>query len=190
MKKQKFKFSVHMLDEMEWKATGVTYDNEQKRSEELLDIIAKKIHLVMPKRKRLDAVRRIEEKQKVATTYKEYENLELSKYKKDFAYLEITEEEFNTWYEYWLDFYYDDYSCYADVRENFNQPMKDLQVDKPVRSVQYLEARKLLNKMTKVFKDTSFNQDHRASNKLKFAYEVAKAGVSIETINQTMQTKH
>ena len=31
MKKHKFKFSSSMLDEMDWKATGVTYDNEEKR---------------------------------------------------------------------------------------------------------------------------------------------------------------
>jgi hypothetical protein len=53
-----------------------------------------------------------------------------------------------------------------------------------------LEAEKLLTKMKKAFKNNSFNNDYRASNKLKFAYELAKANVTTETINQTMETKH
>jgi hypothetical protein len=190
MKKHKFKFSSSMLDEMDWKATGVTYDNEEKRSEELLAIISEKIKKIKPREKRYDVVNRITEKQQSAKSYKEYVSLELSKYKKEFAYLEITEEEFNTWYEYWLNYYYDHFSCYGDIRENFTQPFEWLHSHKVIRSVEYLEAEKLLTKMKKAFKNNSFNNDYRASNKLKFAYELAKANVTTETINQTMETKH
>lgn len=179
-----------MLEEMLWKASGVDYENENKRSEELLTIINNKVEAVIPKKKRYDVVDRITEKQQSAKSYKEYVSLQLSKYKKEFAYLEITEEEFNTWYDYWLDYYYDDYSCFGDMRDSFIQPFNWLNSHKKIRSVEYLEAKKLLNRMEKVFKNNSSNNDHRASNKLKFAYELAKAGVTTETINQTMKTKH
>jgi hypothetical protein len=190
MKKQKFKFTSIMLDEMLHKSTGVDYENEEKRSEELLTIIGNKIEKILPKRKRYDVVNRITEKQQSAKSYEEYVSLQLSKYKKEFAYLEITEEEFNVWYEYWLDYYYDDFSIYGDIRENFIQPFDWLHSHKAIRSVEYLEAKKLLNRMKKTFKNNSFNNDYRASNKLKFAYKLAKAGVTAETINQTMKTKH
>lgn len=181
---KKFKFSANMLDEMIHKSTGVSYDNEEKRSEELLNIIAEKINKVMPRQKRLDCVKRIEEKQNTVNSHKDWYALELSKYKKEFAYLEITEEEFWTWFKYWLEYYYDDGSYYADLRE-CGHPFDKFKSHKKIRSAEYLEARKLLNKMFKIFKLDNFIEDHRAGSKLKFAMSLVNAGVTPNKISQT-----
>jgi len=186
MKKQRFKFSSNMLEEMIHKSTGVSYDNEEKRSEELLNIIAEKVNKVMPKEKRRDCVKRIEEKQKTVNSYKEWYSLELSKYKKEFAYLEITEEEFWTWFKYWLEYYFDDGSYFADLRE-CGYPFDKFVSNKKIRSAEYLEARKLLNKMFKVFKTNCFDEGHRAGAKIKFAAALVDSGI---TPNQISTTQH
>ena len=186
MIKQRFKFSSNMLDEMIHKSTGVSYDNEEKRSEELLNIIAEKVNKVMPKEKRRDCVKRIEEKQKTVNSYKEWYSLELSKYKKEFAYLEITEEEFWTWFKYWLEYYFDDGSYFADLRE-CGYPFDKFVSNKKIRSAEYLEARKLLNKMFKVFKTNCFDEGHRAGAKIKFAAALVDSGI---TPNQISTTQH
>ena len=181
---KKFKFSANMLDEMIHKSTGVSYDNEQKRSEELLNIIADKVYKIMPKQKRTDCVKRIEEKQKTVSSYKDWCKLELSKFKKSFVYLEITEEEFWTWFKYWLEYYFDDGSYYGDVRE-CGYPFDKFKSSKKIRSMEYLEARKLLKRMFKIFKLDNFIEDHRAGSKLKFAMSLVTAGVTPDKISQT-----
>jgi hypothetical protein len=189
MLSKKFKFSANMLDEMIHKSTGVTYDNEEKRSEELLNIIADKVYKVMPKEKRSDCVKRIEQKQNTVSSYKDWCKLELSKFKKQFAYLEITQEEFCTWYKYWLEYYYDDGSYYGDIRE-CGYPFDKFKSHKKIRSMEYLEAKKLLNKMFKVFTVNTFDENHRAGSKLNFVKSLLKKGITPDQIVVSNTTKH
>jgi hypothetical protein len=173
-----------MLDEMIHKSTGVSYDNEEEKNIKLLDIIADKIYKVIPKQKRSDCITRIEEKQKTVKSYKEWYFLELSKYKKPFAYLEITEEEFWVWYKYWLEYYFDENSIFSDVRDlPFSN--KTFSSSKKIKSFEYLESKKLLNRMFKIFKLNNFNEDFRAGAKLKFAMNLVDNGITPDKINTT-----
>ncbi len=189
MLSKKFKFSANMLDEMIHKSTGVSYDNEEKRNEELLNIIADKVYKVLPKEKRSDCVKRIQEKQNTVSSYKDWCRLELSKYKKPFAYLEITREEYCVWYRYWLDYYYDDGSYYGDLRD-CGYPFDKFKSSKKIRSMEYLEAKKLLNKMSKVFTFNTFDENHRAGSKLKFVKSLINKGITKEQIVASNTTKH
>lgn len=186
---KKFKFSSNMLDEMIHKSTGVSYDNETKRNEELLNIIADKVYKVLPKQKRSDYITRIEEKQRTVNSYKEWYDLDLSKYKKPFAYLEITEEEFYVWFKYWLEYYYDDGSYYGDIRE-CGYPFDKFKSSKKIRSMEYLEAKKLLKKMFKVFNFNQFDESHRAGSKINFVKSLIDKGITQDQIIVSNATKH
>ena len=80
--------------------------------------------------------------------------------------IEVTEEEYQTWYKYFLEYYIDDSSIYAGSKE-------------------YKESKKLLNKMFKFFGVSSFSEDHRAGSKLKFAMSLVNAGLTADKISQT-----
>ena len=81
--------------------------------------------------------------------------------------IEVTEEEYQTWYVYFLEYYIDDQSIYAGSNE-------------------YKEAGKLLKKMVKFFGLPNFDQSHRAASFWKFASTLAQLGLSSETL----KTKH
>jgi len=79
----------------------------------------------------------------------------LSKYykidrRKSFNKIEVTEEEYQTWYVYFLEYYIDDGSIYVGSEEE-------------------KVSKKLLRKMIKFFGKPNFNIDHRAGAKLAFA---------------------
>lgn len=81
--------------------------------------------------------------------------------------IEVTEEEYQTWYVYFLEYYIDDNSIYAGSNE-------------------YKEAKKLLRKMIKFFGVPNFDQSHRAGTFWKFASTLAELGLSPEAF----KTKH
>jgi hypothetical protein len=123
-----------MLDEMIHKSTGVSYDNEEKRNEELLNIIADKVYKVLPKEKRSDCVKRIQEKQNTVSSYKDWCRLELSKYKKvdcggrwmnNIGYVVSDKRKFQSEYKFSIAFeneaYRPDYEWY--VTEKIMEPM-------------------------------------------------------------------
>ncbi len=95
--------------------------------------------------------------------------------RKKFNRIEVTEEEYQTWYVYFLEYYIDDGSIYKG-------------------SDQYKESKKLLDRMVKFFGVHTYNQDHRAGAKMNFvramvetmggdkAVEVAK-GLKDQSIN-------
>ncbi len=85
----------------------------------------------------------------------------LSKYykidrRKSFNIIEVTEEEYQTWYVYFLEYYIDDGSIY-------------------VGSEQEKVSKKLLRKMIKFFGKPNFNIDHRAGARLAFVRTMVKA---------------
>ncbi len=104
----------------------------------------------------------------------------LSKYwkidnRKSFNKIEVTEEEYQTWYVYFLEYYIDEGSMYVGSREE-------------------KESKRLLKAMIKFFGKPNFNIDHRAGAKMNFvramvetmgadkAVEVAK-GLKDQSIN-------
>ncbi len=104
----------------------------------------------------------------------------LSKYwkidnRKSFNKIEVTEEEYQTWYVYFLEYYIDEDSMYVGSREE-------------------KESKRLLKAMIKFFGKPNFNIDHRAGAKMNFvramvetmgadkAVEVAK-GLKDQSIN-------
>tara|TARA_R100000329_G_C7583979_1_gene206978 strand:+ start:69 stop:503 length:435 start_codon:yes stop_codon:yes gene_type:complete len=76
--------------------------------------------------------------------------------RKKFNRIEVTEEEYQTWYVYFLEYYIDDESIYKG-------------------SNQYKEAKKLLDRMTKFFGVHTYNQDHRAGLRMKFVRTMVKS---------------
>ena len=90
-------------------------------------------------------------------TKRAYELLDilLSKYykidkRKNHNWIEITEEEYKTWYKYFLEYYIDEASWYVGTKEE-------------------REAKKLLKKLIKVFGVSDFDEGHRAGALLSFA---------------------
>jgi hypothetical protein len=83
MKKQKakFKFSAVFFGELEHKAT-ITYDNTPEE-QKLLDAILAKVLQTMPRTKALKTYNKICEKQKNCSSHKEFNDLEIAKYKKE-----------------------------------------------------------------------------------------------------------
>jgi predicted metal-dependent phosphoesterase TrpH len=154
--KAKFKFSSVFFGELEHKAT-ITYDNTPEE-QKLLDAILQKVLHTMPRTKALKSYNKICEKQKNCNSHKDFNDLEIAKYKKPFAYLEVTKDEFHTWYEGWLDFYLN--SDYAlPISETFYQKWSKNSNEK---TAIYKEAKRLLSSMYKVFGKLKFDQNEFA----------------------------
>jgi hypothetical protein len=91
--------------------------------------------------------------------------------RKKFNQIEITEEEYKTWYVYFLEYYIDDGSIYVGSKEE-------------------KEAKRLLKSLIKFFGQSNFDESHRAGGKIKFAISLAKKGVVASQINEGDETKH
>ena len=153
--KAKFKFSAVFFGELEHKAT-ITYDNTSEE-QKLLDNIWAKVLEIMPRTKSLKSYNKICEKQKNCSSLKEFNDLEIAKYKKPFAYLEVTKDEFHTWYEGWLDFYLN--SDYAlPISETFYQKWAKNSNEK---NAIYKEAKRLLNSMYNVFGQLELDEESK-----------------------------
>ncbi len=95
--------------------------------------------------------------------------------RKSFNRIDVTEEEYQTWYIYFLEYYIDETSIYVGSKEE-------------------KESKRLLKAMQKFFGKPNFNMDHRAGAKMNFvramvetmggdkAIEVAK-GLKDQSIN-------
>jgi hypothetical protein len=94
-----------------------------------------------------------------------YSKLEYDRRRK-FNWIEITEEEYQTWYKYFLEYYIDDDSIYY-------------------RTEEYKEAKKLLRKLINFFGVSSFDESHRAGAKLKFVKALVDNGITLDKINTT-----
>jgi|TARA_R100001129_G_C5127042_1_gene191932 hypothetical protein len=70
--------------------------------------------------------------------------------RKKFNNIEVTEEEYQTWYIYFLEYYIDEHSIFVGSKEE-------------------KESKRLLRAMKKFFGNSTFNMDHRAGSQLKFA---------------------
>ena len=70
--------------------------------------------------------------------------------RKKFNNIEVTEEEYQVWYVYFLEYYIDEHSIFVGSKEE-------------------KESKRLLKAMKKFFGNPSFNDDHRAGSQLKFA---------------------
>ena len=92
-------------------------------------------------------------------------------YRKKFNQIEITEEEYQTWYVYFLEYYIDDGSIYVGSKAE-------------------KEAKRLLKSLIKFFGQSNFDESHRAGGKIKFAVSLAKKGVVASQINEGRETKH
>ena len=95
-----------------------------------------------------------------------YSKLNVHDRRRKYNWVEVTEEEYQTWYKYFLEYYIDDSSIYAGSKE-------------------YKESKKLLKRMFKFFGASSFDESHRAGSKLKFAMALVNAGVTPNKISQT-----
>tara|TARA_R100000655_G_C2856358_1_gene170571 strand:- start:48 stop:479 length:432 start_codon:yes stop_codon:yes gene_type:complete len=89
-------------------------------------------------------------------TKRAYDLLEimLNKYwkidnRKSFNNIEVTEEEYQTWYIYFLEYYIDEYSIFVGSKEE-------------------KESKRLLKAMKKFFGNPKYNDDHRAGAKFRF----------------------
>ena len=69
--------------------------------------------------------------------------------RKSFNRIDVTEEEYQTWYIYFLEYYIDETSIYVGSKEE-------------------KESKRLLKAMQKFFGKPNFNMDHRAGAKMKF----------------------
>ena len=69
--------------------------------------------------------------------------------------IQVTEEEYQTWYVYFLEYYIDDGSIYVGSEEE-------------------KVSKKLLRKMIKFFGKPNFNIDHRAGAKMNFVRTMVK----------------
>ena len=86
--------------------------------------------------------------------------------RKKFNSIEISEEEYQTWYKYFLEYYIDDDSLYY-------------------RTEEYKEAKKLLRKLINFFGVSSFDESHRAGAKLKFVMALVNNGITADKISNT-----
>lgn len=154
--KAKFKFSAILFGELEHKVTGIDYENtpeEQMLLDNILNKLMKNIET-----KPYKSYQKICDKQKTCNSFKEYNDLEIAKYKKPFAYIEVTKDEFYTWYEGWFDFYLN--SDYAlPILETFSQYAWARNSNE--KTAQYKEAKKLLNSMYKVFGKLELSEDSK-----------------------------
>ena len=153
--KAKFKFSAILFSELEHKAT-IAYDNTPEEQILLDKILSKVLQNIEPKHYK--SFERICDKQKICNSFKEYNDLEIAKYKKPFAYIEVTKDEFHTWYEGWFDFYLN--SDYAlPILETFSQYSWARNSNE--KTAQYKEAKKLLNAMYKVFGKLELSEESK-----------------------------
>jgi len=83
--------------------------------------------------------------------------------RRKFNQIEVTEEEYQTWYVYFLEYYIDDESIYKGTKE-------------------YKEAKKLLDRMIKFFGIPNFNVNHRAGTKMRFVRTLFTTGVAQKII--------
>ena len=83
--------------------------------------------------------------------------------RRKFNRIEITEEEYQTWYVYFLEYYIDDESIYKGTKE-------------------YKEAKKLLDRMIKFFGVPNYDMNHRAGTKMRFVRTLVKTGVAQKLI--------
>jgi len=83
--------------------------------------------------------------------------------RRKFNRIEVTEEEYQTWYVYFLEYYIDDESIYKGTKE-------------------YKEAKKLLDRMIKFFGIPNFNVNHRAGTKMRFVRTLFTTGVAQKII--------
>ena len=151
--KAKFKISAILFSELEHKITGIAYD-ENTEEKILLDNICNKVMKSII-RKPYKSYEKICDKQKNCNSFKEYNDLEIAKYKKPFAYIEVTKDEFNTWYYHWFDFYLTtDYAL--PISETFSQFKWARNSNE--KTAQYTEAKRLLNSMYKVFGKIDFDE--------------------------------
>ena len=91
--------------------------------------------------------------------------------RKKFNQIEITEEEYKTWYVYFLAYYIDADSWFVGTKEE-------------------KEAKRLLKSLIKFFGQSNFDESHRAGGKIKFAISLAKKGVIASQITNNNETKH
>ena len=155
VQKAKFKFSAVFFGELEHKAT-ITYDNTPEE-QNLLDAILAKVLQTMPRTKSLKTYNKICEKQKNCSSHQEFNDLEIAKYKKPFCYLEVTKDEFHSWYEGWLDFYLN--SDYAlPISETYSQKWAKYSNDK---TAIYKEAKRLLNSMYNIFGKLELDEESK-----------------------------
>lgn len=153
--KAKFKFSAILFSELEHKAT-IAYDNTPEEQILLDKILSKVLQNIEPKPYRY--FKSICIKQQNCNSFKEYNDLEIAKYKKPFAYIEVTKDEFHTWYEGWFDFYLN--SDYAlPILETFSQYSWARNSNE--KTAQYKEAKKLLNAMYKVFGKLELSEESK-----------------------------
>ena len=83
--------------------------------------------------------------------------------RRKFNRVEITEEEYQTWYVYFLEYYIDDESIYNGTKE-------------------YKEAKKLLNRMIKFFGVPNYDMNHRAGTKMRFVRTLVETSVAHKLI--------
>jgi len=153
--KAKFKFSAILFSELEHKAT-IAYDNTPEEQILLDKILSKVLQNIEPKPYRY--FKSICIKQQNCNSFKEYNDLEIAKYKKPFAYIEVTKDEFHTWYEGWFDFYLN--SDYAlPILNTFSQYSWARNSNE--KTAQYKEAKKLLNSMYKVFGKLELDEESK-----------------------------
>ena len=69
--------------------------------------------------------------------------------RKSFNNIEVTEEEYQTWYVYFLEYYIDEDSIFVGSKEE-------------------KESKRLLKAMTKFFGNPKYSDDHRAGAKFRF----------------------
>ena len=73
--------------------------------------------------------------------------------------IEVTEEEYQTWYVYFLEYYIDDESIYKGTEE-------------------YKLSKYLLDRMIRFFGVPTFNENHRAGSRIRFARTLVKTGIA------------
>tara|TARA_Y100001972_G_C7447564_1_gene229311 strand:- start:77 stop:508 length:432 start_codon:yes stop_codon:yes gene_type:complete len=75
--------------------------------------------------------------------------------RRSFNNIEVTEEEYQTWYVYFLEYYIDEQSIFVNSKEE-------------------KESKRLLKAMKKFFGNPNFDMDHRAGSKLRFVRSMVK----------------
>ena len=79
--------------------------------------------------------------------------------RKKYNWIEVTEEEYQTWYVYFLEYYIDSDSWYYKTKEE-------------------TESKKLLSRMKRFFGEYTFDESHRAGARMRFVTTLVKAGLT------------
>ena len=90
--------------------------------------------------------------------------------RRKYNWIEVTEEEYQTWYVYFLEYYIDPDSWYYKTKEE-------------------AESKKLLSRMRRFFGEYTFDESHRAGAKIRFVTELVKAGLGASSVTN-LKTKH